>query len=118
MPAAILFDLDGVLVHTYEAWFSLMNAAARDFGCPEISRERFKASFGQSTEQDAIDFFGGRALAEVERYFVEHFGEHAKGVLVEAEAGRVFEALRAAGRKIAVVTNSPRLIAIPVLESA
>src|SRR5438105_4407538 len=63
--SAVLFDLDGVLVDTYEAWFSLMNAAVRDMGFPPVARERFRASWGQSTEADARDFFPGRAVEEV-----------------------------------------------------
>jgi phosphoglycolate phosphatase/AHBA synthesis associated protein len=116
--AAVLFDLDGVLVDTYEAWFSLMNAAVRDLGFPPVSRERFRASWGQSTEADARDFFPGRTVAEVTRYFEANFAEHARHVGVNPHAGPVFEALRRAGRKIAVVTNSPAPVARAVLAAA
>lgn len=115
---AVLFDMDGVLVDTYEAWFSLMNGATRDLGFRPVSRERFRASWGQSTEADVRDFFPGRSLDEVTGYFVEHFREHARHVTVNADAAPVFDALRRAGRRIAVVTNSPRGLAGHVLEAA
>src|SRR4051812_21917424 len=98
--------MDGVLVDTFDVWFSLMNAGVRDLGFPPISRERFRASWGQNTEADARDFFPGRTVAEVTGYFLEHFREHAPHVGVNPLAGPVFDAVRRAGSRIAVVTNS------------
>lgn len=77
----MLFDMDGVLLESDEAWFRVLNAAARHFRKPDIERERFKASWGQGVEADVRDFFPGCALAEVERFYEDHlldFGEHVR----------------------------------------
>ena len=42
---AVLFDLDGVLVDSYEAWYRVVNAAARRFGVPAVSRARLSDVF-------------------------------------------------------------------------
>ena len=57
MIKAVLFDMDGVLVNSFEAWLSLVNATATHFGYPEIDRERFQRAYGQSTESDVKEFF-------------------------------------------------------------
>lgn len=118
MARAILFDLDGVLVHSYEAWFALMNATARGLGFPVISRERFHASFGQSTADDARDFFPGRTEAEVSAYFVAHFRDHAAHMKIDPDAAPIVARLRAGGVRTAIVTNSPRPLALQILAAA
>ena len=35
---AVLFDLDGVILDSFEAWYSVFNHARKDFGLKEISR--------------------------------------------------------------------------------
>ena len=40
-PVAVLFDLDGVLIDSYEAWFRLVSRARVHFGFPEIDREMY-----------------------------------------------------------------------------
>ncbi|MDI6884792.1 MAG: HAD hydrolase-like protein [archaeon] len=42
--AAILFDLDGVLINSLESWYQAFNAMLRAYGKKELSRETFKAN--------------------------------------------------------------------------
>ena len=42
---AVLFDMDGVLVESYEAWFHLLAGACRDLGYPPLSRDLFDSSW-------------------------------------------------------------------------
>jgi phosphoglycolate phosphatase len=39
---AILFDLDGVIINSFESWYQAFNAMLRQFGKVEMSREEFK----------------------------------------------------------------------------
>jgi len=40
---AILFDLDGVLINSFESWYQAFNAMLRAYSKKELSRETFKA---------------------------------------------------------------------------
>lgn len=118
MPKAILFDLDGVLVHSREAWFPLVEAAARDLGRPPVSRAGFDARFGQGVDADIEAFFPGRTPEEVEAYYVAHFREHAAAMRVDPDAREVLQALSADAVPWAVVTNTPTALAREMLAAA
>ena len=118
MPRAILFDLDGVLIHSYEVWFELVKAAARDLVGGVVSREEFGAAWGQGIEADVERFFPGRSLEEVERYYDAHFLEYAPHLIVSPDAAPVLRELRSRGLPTVLVTNTPGALAREILRAA
>lgn len=119
MPlAAVLFDLDGVLIDSRDAWYHVMCAAAREFGHPVIPREAFDASFGQGAEADSEQFYGGMPPGELVAYFDAHFLDHARHVLVSPEAVPVMHALETRGIRHAVVTNTATPLAKETIRGA
>ena len=54
---AVLFDLDGVLVDSYEVWFALLRALTVELGYPELGREAFRAGWGQGIQADVATIF-------------------------------------------------------------
>ena len=115
---AVLFDLDGVLVDTYEAWYTLVQATARHFGAPDVSRSAFEATWGQSVEDDTRDLVPGPTVREVADHYGSHFHEHAGQVGVDREAHAVLTGLRTRGIRTACVTNSPTPVAREILHAA
>jgi phosphoglycolate phosphatase/AHBA synthesis associated protein len=104
---AVLFDMDGVLVDSYEAWFHLLVAATGQLG-GRVDRQSFAAAWGQGIEADIQTFFAGRTYDEVLGFYLEHYAEHAHHVKVEPTAGRVLEALSRRGVRTAVISNTPQ----------
>jgi HAD superfamily hydrolase (TIGR01509 family) len=115
---AVLFDMDGVLVDSFEAWFRLMNHAARDLGYSPITRPQFHEIWGQGVDLDVKLFFTQHNVAEVESFYNRHFREYAQHIRVNSQAKFVFEELRKRGRGTAVITNTPSPIAREVLHHA
>jgi phosphoglycolate phosphatase/AHBA synthesis associated protein len=115
---AILFDLDGVLIDSYDVWLALVSAGARDLGGPAVTREDFAKGWGQGIEADVMRWFPGRTIAEVERYYDAHFLDHAGHLKVEPDAARVLDAVRARGLRTALVTNTPAPLAREILRVA
>ncbi len=115
---AVLFDLDGVLVDTYEAWFALVRATARHFGAPPVSRPAFDATWGQSVEDDTRELVPGPTVPEVSGYYAAHFRDHLAAIAVHAGAAELLAALRRRGIRTACVTNSPVPLAREILEAA
>jgi phosphoglycolate phosphatase len=115
---AVLFDLDGVLVDTYEAWLGLVQATARHFGAPDVTRQAFDATWGQSVEDDTRELVPGPTVAEVTAHYNEHFREHVGAIVTNPEARATLLGLRARGLGTACVTNSPSGLAQDILAVA
>jgi HAD superfamily hydrolase (TIGR01509 family) len=114
---AVLWDLDGVLIDSYEVWFHLLNETARAFGAAPVSREVFADGWGQGIEKD-VELFPGRTIPEIEAYYHAHFMNHATHLRVDPDARAVIAALRAAGLGQALITNTPGPLAKRILDSA
>ena len=115
MVRAILFDMDGVLVDSFEAWLHLLNAAALHLDSPPVDRERFRALYGQPTEEDVRAFFPGHAVEEVEAFYDTHFGDYSQHVKSNPEAPHVLMILRHMSIGVGVITNTPSPLANRIL---
>ena len=115
---AVLFDLDGVLIDSYRVWFQLLNAAATALGYPSISPTLFRECWGQGSRLDRERFFPRHTLAEVERYYHDHFLDHVSALEVAPRVPELFEALRARALGSAVITNTPRALAVRLVRRA
>ena len=62
---AILFDLDGVLVDSLDAWFHVFNDTLKYFGLKTLPKKEFSKSFGKPMEYDLENYFVGKAEQEV-----------------------------------------------------
>jgi len=117
-PAGLLFDLDGVLVDSYEAWFRVQNALARELGRPAISRDAFRAAWGQGVEDDVRAFYPDSTVAEVAAFYDLRFPEHLDHVEVMPGAAELIEELRGRGFPTCVITNTPAPLARRLLGMA
>jgi phosphoglycolate phosphatase/AHBA synthesis associated protein len=117
-PAAVLFDMDGVLVRSEEVWFRVVEAAGVRFRGRAITREEFFPTFGQGTAAD-IPFFGLACThRELDAFYVEHFVKHLDAVWVNPEAAPLLGHLRRSGVKLALATNTIEPLASQVIEHA
>lgn len=117
-PSAVLFDMDGVLIRSEEAWLRVLEDAGRRFRGSPVTREEFAPTFGQGTAED-VRVFGLRCTpAELDAFYLEHLPAHAGGVWVNPDARELLEALAARGLRRAVVTNTVSALARVLLGAA
>jgi HAD superfamily hydrolase (TIGR01509 family) len=110
-PGAVLFDLDGVLAHSEEAWFRTLEAAGQHFRGRPVTRAEFAPTFGQSSAENVRVFGFGCSAEALDAYFIETFPRFAAEARTEPAAAGVLDALGARGLLRAVVTNAMRPIA-------
>jgi phosphoglycolate phosphatase/AHBA synthesis associated protein len=118
MLDAVLFDLDGVLVDSKEAWYLAVAEAGVRFRGRAISRAEFDPTFGQGTEADVPLFGLDCTTAQLDRFYEEEFVRQLNAVKVDESAKKVLTALKASGLKLAVVTNSVAVVAHATLRHA
>ena len=112
-PKAVLFDLDGVLIDSFECWFSAFNETLKKFGLREIGKEKFsKKHWGESTERNFKSFgLGKEAVEYCHRMQMKHIDE------IKAPEGlRKTLNLIKNTVKVGLVTNTPRENTEKILE--
>jgi len=114
---AVLFDLDGVLIDSYIAWFNQFNETLKHFGHKPIREKIFRKHWGQSTEDDVRIFMPERTVDEVRQYFADHYDEYMDYLTINPEARSVLKKLKNMKFKLGCVTNSHRDIVKRVLTS-
>lgn len=112
---AVLFDLDGVLLDSYVAWYHVLNGFARDHGYPAISEDEHAACWAQGVEADVATWFTRHTPEEVEGYYNARFPDHLEHVEVFEGAREIFAALRAGGLATAITTNTYEPLAVRTL---
>jgi HAD superfamily hydrolase (TIGR01549 family) len=114
---AILFDMDGVLIDSYEAWYELVSHGREILGGPVVTRELFHAGWGQGVDADIKTFFPGSSTAAVARYYEDYFTRYARHVIVNPDACPVLQELKTRGIKTAVISNTPGPLTRKLLET-
>jgi HAD superfamily hydrolase (TIGR01509 family) len=107
---AVLFDLDGVIVDSYETWFRQFRQALLHFGHPPISEHEFRRHWGQSTEHDVRLFMPGTTVEEVKQYFFDHYSNYVQYLIMEEDAGNSLDLVTELHLRVGCVTNSHRPI--------
>lgn len=119
MPRAVLFDLDGVLVKSEEAWFRAVAQSGVKFrNGKAVTRKEFAPTFGQGTETDIAVFGLSCTREELDAFYEAEFLRHLGTVWVNPDAQPLLEELKKRGVKTALVTNSVVKIAKALVERA
>lgn len=114
----ILFDMDGVLVDSFDVWFQLLNFAARKFNYPEIDDAKYETVYGQSVEEDIRIIFPGMKEEIIAEFFQAHFFDYIEHFRTNPEAAEVLLQLQARGVITSVCTNTTTDLAVKILNNA
>jgi phosphoglycolate phosphatase/AHBA synthesis associated protein len=117
-PAAMLFDMDGVLVNSEEVWFRVLEVAGQRFRGSPVTKEEFAPTFGQGTSADVEVFKLRCSPRQLDRFYEEEFVRHLGAVWVHPRAREVLDTVGARHIKRGLVTNTVSLLARAVLSRA
>lgn len=112
---AVLFDMDGVLVFSEDAWFSVYNETLVLFGHPAVARAEFDAIYGNGAAADRDSYMPERTVEEIEAAYARLFEAHLAEIRPNAEAASVLGELRRRGIRTSVATNTTAPLARRIL---
>lgn len=111
---AILFDLDGVLVDSIEAWYLTLNVVLESLGRKPFSKKDFISIWGQGIEKDVALL--GMPQDKVLEIYREIFPRYLDIIHITPGAENILKSLDKKDILKAVVTNSPRFITDIILK--
>ena len=112
---AVLFDLDGVLVDSIDAWCYVFNDTLNYFGFKTLSKKEFIKDFGAPIESDVKKYFKGKTIKEVEHNYNLNFLERKELVKLFPQVINLLKNLKQRKIKIGLITNSTRFITSKIL---
>lgn len=115
MVKAILFDLDGVLVDSYEVWFHLLNAVAAKHRYALITREQYQNSWGQGLEVDVKLYYTRHTVEQLRAEYDVMYPDYLHYMKVMDGAAATLQSI---ALPKAVITNSPGSLARKALSVA
>jgi phosphoglycolate phosphatase-like HAD superfamily hydrolase len=75
-PRAVLFDMDGVLVDTFDAWVAVLDECRTRRGMTPLGPGPVRACWGQGLLADCETLFPGESPEVLAREYDEGFARH------------------------------------------
>jgi pyrophosphatase PpaX len=114
---AILFDFDGVIINSYEAWFNVFNDLRKKYNLKEIGRQEFdKKVWGNSLYEEAKIYFRDQDLEEVKHSYNSLRNKYSEKTILLPKVKKVLESVKKKKIKIGLVTNSFRKATLNTLK--
>ena len=89
---AVLFDLDGVILDSFEAWLNVFNHARKHFKLKEISKEEFRKNvWGGSVQADVKNYFKSKEVKEIEKLYKKLISKYTHKTKLMPDAIKVLE---------------------------
>ena len=117
MIKAVIFDMDGVLIESFEAWLRAMDLTAKEFGFEGVKAEEFRKVYGQSTQGDIEMFMPGRTVDEVEEAYSRNFPKFIEFTNILPNVKELLVEIKKRKIKTLVATNTNSIIAPKQLEA-
>jgi len=111
-PQAVIFDVDGVLVDSYDAHYQSWQLACRERGL-EMSQDQFVATFGRTSREIIVELWGDKfttrdVVAQLDNRKEEFFRDILRTDFPRMDgAAELIDDLRRAGFRLALGSSGP-----------
>lgn len=114
---AIIFDLDGVIIDSLDAWFNVFNKTRQHYNFPKISKKEFiDKVWGGSIERDVKTYFKGKTIEDISKHYFSKMGKFEANTKLNPNVKETLKKLKEKKIKLAVVTNTFTKAASEILE--
>jgi beta-phosphoglucomutase-like phosphatase (HAD superfamily) len=102
-PSAILFDMDGVLIDSIDAWWRYLNTSLEAFKYEIISKEEFKIKYWGHDLYDNLKTM--KIPLKVGKFCNNVYGNHVDEIKIFPETKKTLKKLNSYRKSI--ITNTP-----------
>jgi pyrophosphatase PpaX len=104
---AIFFDMDGVLVDSFDFWYELFNFTLKHFKYPELARDDFdRKIWGISTLEAAQKHLPRNTDSEMAEFYLKNYTRFDKYFKAYPKVALLLKQLREKNLKIVIVSNT------------
>ncbi len=112
LPEAILFDMDGVLVDSFDSWYESLNSTLKHFKQKEISKEEFKEKYWGNELQENLKRLG--LDKKIGSFCINIYEDYTDKIKIFSGTKKTLEKLDT--YKKAIITNTPRNCTFQILK--
>ena len=117
MIKGLIFDMDGVLFESLEAWFKLFNKTLNNFGFKKITKKEFLRNCWSVDSSIIVPmYFPGRSIESVTGYYQKHFLDYARYVKLIPDVKETLKRLKKRNIKLAIATNTYKKQTVKILK--
>ncbi len=114
---AILFDLDGVLIDSFDAWHNVFNDLRKTINLKPISKEEFKkAAWGGFATKKSRKYLNYKEITDFKEEYSKSAEKHTKTIKLMTGAREIIQKVKDKKIKIGLVTNTLRAQAEEILD--
>src|SRR3989338_9883666 len=114
---AVLFDLDGVLIDSFDAWHNVFNDLRKNIDLKPISKEEFKkAAWGGFATKKSRKYLNYKEITDFKEEYSKSAEKHIKNVKLMPGAREIIQKVKDKKLKVGLVTNTLRAQADEILD--
>lgn len=114
---AVLFDMDGVIIDSFDAWLNVVNLARKELNLNNMSKEEFRdEAWGTSVQADVKKYYKDKTVEEISALYKRLMLESIDKTRLMPGVMSILESARKKGIKTGLVTNSFKSIVSKALE--
>lgn len=106
---AVLFDMDGVIIDSIDAWYSVFNSTLMHLKNKIITKKEFTDNvWGISFEKAAKEYFDDISVSKLKKVYFKDEEKFIKNTDLMDGAKEILEELKKKGVKTAIVSNTSK----------
>ena len=114
---AILFDMDGVIIDSFDAWLNVVNLARKELNLKSMGKEEFRnEAWGTSVQADVKKYYKNKSVEEISALYEGLMLESVDKTRLMPDVTNIIQSARKKGIKTGLVTNSFKSIVSKALE--
>ena len=119
MVQAIIFDMDGVLIDSFETWLKVFNNSLKEAGKQSMTKHEFiKEVWAKDLHVIVPRFFPGKKVKSMAAFYYEQFDKYQDSIVILPQVRETLAALQKKDMPMGICTNTFSALSRKLLQGA